>query len=210
MNKALLILNGKNFNKKKFLEITQSEKIFSIAVDGGINHIPNYKKNIDLHIGDMDSTKKDILLPLHIKKTLTFPKNKDFSDYHLALNFAFEKGYKHIDVFGYNGGRTDHFISIYESSVFFANKGINITLIGNDEKIYFKNKNFILNVPIGSTISIYSGTQKIKNLTLSGLQYLVKEYTLLRNFPIGLSNVATKKKIKITFTSGVIVLFLNS
>jgi thiamine pyrophosphokinase len=158
----------------------------------------------------MDSTQKHILPTLHIRKTKIFPKDKDFSDYHLALQYAFEHGHKDMFVFGYNGGRTDHFISIYESSVFFANKGINITLIGNNETIYFRNKSFDLDVPIGTTISIYSGTPNVENLTISGLQYTVSNYTLTRKIPIGLSNVTIEKKINISFDLGVIVLFLNS
>jgi len=209
MEKTLLILNGKNFNTKTFHTFTQSQDIFLIAVDGGINHIPDYKKPIDLHIGDMDSVQQHVLKTLRIKKSITFPTNKDFSDYHLALQFAFENGHKNIFVFSFNGGRTDHFISIYESSVFFAQKGLNITLVGNNEEILFKNKSFELEIPVETTVSIYSGTQQVENLTLSGLQYLVKNYTLTKNIPIGLSNVAIEKNIKVTFDTGVIVLCVN-
>ena len=122
---AILVLNGKEFNSKSFKDIYKDQ--FLIAVDGGINHIFNNfpETKIDLHIGDMDSCDASALENLSIEKTIKFPVEKDYSDYDLALEEAHILGYNNFIVFGAFGGRRDHFISNYETSIYFANKGFN-------------------------------------------------------------------------------------
>ena len=122
---AILVLNGKEFDSKSFKEIYKDQ--FLIAVDGGINHIYNNfpETKIDLHIGDMDSCDEKALENSTIEKTIKFPIEKDYSDYDLALEEAHLLGYTNFIVFGAFGGRRDHFISNYETSIYFANKGYN-------------------------------------------------------------------------------------
>ncbi|NOR44149.1 MAG: thiamine diphosphokinase [Candidatus Delongbacteria bacterium] len=122
---AILILNGKEFDSRSFKDIYKDQ--FLIAVDGGINHIFNNFPNtkIDLHIGDMDSCDQSAIDGLSIEKTIKFPVEKDYSDYDLALEEAYILGYNHFIVFGAFGGRRDHFISNYETSIYFTSKGLN-------------------------------------------------------------------------------------
>ena len=122
---AILILNGKEFDNVTFGKIYKDQ--FLIAVDGGINHIfknfPDIK--VDLHIGDMDSCDQSAVDGLSIEKTIKFPVEKDYSDYDLALEEAHILGYNNFIVFAAFGGRRDHFISNYETSIYFASKGLN-------------------------------------------------------------------------------------
>ncbi|MCK4979644.1 MAG: thiamine diphosphokinase [Candidatus Delongbacteria bacterium] len=122
---AILVLNGKEFDAVSFGKIYKDQ--FLIAVDGGINHIfnnfPNMK--VDLHIGDMDSCDQSAIDGLSIEKTIKFPHEKDYSDYDLALEEAHVLGYNNVIVFGAFGGRRDHFISNYETSIYFAGKSFN-------------------------------------------------------------------------------------
>ena len=122
---AILVLNGKEFDSKFFKEIYKDQ--FLIAVDGGINHIFNNfpEIKVNLHIGDMDSCDEKALENLSIEKTIKFPIEKDYSDYDLALEEAHILGYNNFIVFGAFGGRRDHFISNYETSIYFAGKGYN-------------------------------------------------------------------------------------
>jgi thiamine pyrophosphokinase len=122
---AILVLNGKEFDSRSFKEIYKDQ--FLIAVDGGINHIFNNfpETRINLHIGDMDSCDTKALENLTIEKTIKFPVEKVYSDYDLALEEAHILGYNNFIVFGAFGGRRDHFISNYETSIYFASKGLN-------------------------------------------------------------------------------------
>ena len=122
---AILILNGKEFDAVSFKRIYNNQ--FLIAVDGGINHVYNNfpDTKVDIHIGDMDSCDEVALKNLSIEKTIKFPVEKDYSDYDLALEEAHLLGYNNFIVFAAFGGRRDHFISNYETSIYFAGKGYN-------------------------------------------------------------------------------------
>lgn len=122
---AILVLNGKEFDAESFVNIYKDQ--FLIAVDGGINHIySNFPEiKIDLHIGDMDSCDNVIIERLSIDKTIKFPTEKDYSDYDLAIEEAHLLGYNNVIVFGAFGGRRDHFISNFETSIYFAGKSLN-------------------------------------------------------------------------------------
>ncbi|MBN2789245.1 MAG: thiamine diphosphokinase [Candidatus Delongbacteria bacterium] len=121
---AILVLNGKEFDANSFKKIYNDQ--FIIAVDGGINHIYKYFPDItvDLHIGDMDSCEQSALDNLSIAKTMKFPVEKDYSDYDLALEETHVLGYNNAIVFGAFGGRKDHFMSNFETSVYFAGKSL--------------------------------------------------------------------------------------
>ena len=205
--KTILILNSPEFNRNKFEKLIL-EKHFLVAVDGGINHIESCPKDIeiDLHIGDMDSCHKS---HHKVKERITFPVEKDFSDYYLALEEVSSMGFKEVFVFAGTGGRTDHFLAVYESSVSFAAKGLKLNLIGTKEELYFRNENFNMNFAIGTTVSIYSGQEKLTNLSLQGFKYLVTNYEMERKNPIGLSNLTTHETVSVNFNSGVAVMITN-
>ena len=71
--------------------------LFSIVVDGGINHLLDLKSSISL--GDQDST--------NLKLDQVIPKEKDFSDLSYGLKHI-PKGTEQINCYGLLGGRLDH------------------------------------------------------------------------------------------------------
>jgi hypothetical protein len=75
-----------------------------------------------IHIGDMDSSAPEIKVP--VLDTLIYPKDKDRSDFFLALEFAHMKKVNEVFVFAATGGRNDHFISNYDTNPLVAGKGI--------------------------------------------------------------------------------------
>lgn len=227
--KAVLILNSPEFNSKSFIDflsndLKKNDDIFFVIVDGGMNHFRNLKSEkierpiIDLFIGDMDSA-SDINYSLdstkiRINKEIVLDKNKDYSDYHFALMEMEKLGIEDIVVFAGIGGRIDHFMSIYESSILFCSKfNLSISLVGSDEFIFFRNKSFDLKRDIdlftinnsiiesNNTVSIFSGTEKVTNLSLAeGFKFKVDNFSLERNNPIGLSNVILDvNKLNISF-----------
>ena len=81
-----------------------------IGADAGVSHLLKYKLHPTLAIGDFDSLcDLEILDDLKIKK---YPSRKDQTDTQLALEYAINKGYDEIDIYGVTGGRIDHFFSI--------------------------------------------------------------------------------------------------
>ncbi len=212
---ALLILNSPDFNSVAFMKMIDNSinRFYIVVVDGGMNHYLNLieKGNtlpkIDLFVGDMDSVEKHRLdsdkHQLKIDKVKTLNKDKDYSDYHVTLSMITNVNISRIVVFAGIGGRVDHFISNYESSILFSSKyDFKISLIGEKENIYFRNRSFTLKdlefdfgnekeIKIGNRlISLFSGTEQVTNLSLSdGFKYRTSSYNLRRDDPIGLSNI---------------------
>lgn len=203
---ALIILNGKGFNKKEFLN-SFSDNSLIIAVDGGIRHIEGLDVPPVIHIGDMDSSAPEVKVP--VKDTEIFPSDKNFSDFHLALEYAQKKKVSEVLVFAAAGGRNDHFLSNYETAVSFTEKGLKITFIGLYENIYFIGRSEKFNFPKNSTVSIFSGTEVTEKVMLKGFRYETSGVDLYRNTPLGLSNVTVSDSQSVSLKSGVLAVIFN-
>ncbi|PIE78744.1 MAG: thiamine diphosphokinase [Candidatus Delongbacteria bacterium] len=201
--KIAIFLNSPSFNSNHSDLNLGFEYI--VAVDGGIKHTLNRNFEIDLHLGDMDSSPKNIG---KVKKREVFPVDKDFSDFYLALERV--KRGSDIYIFGAIGGRVDHFLSNYDTAISFTNKFNFIKFCGNNEDMIFTSKSIDLNIDVGKTISIFSGSDKLTNLSLKGFKYEVEDVELLRSFPLGLSNVVKSESQEIKFESGVSVVVVNN
>lgn len=208
---AIIILNGRNFYRRGFLSALDKEPEFVIAADGGLKYLEGMAVPPVIHIGDMDSSSPEVKVP--VKDTLIYPVDKDRSDFFLALEFAYKKKIDEVVVFAATGGRSDHFISNYDSAVDFSSKGMKIIFSGSKEDIFFlpciAPKEYEFNFRKGSTVSIFSGSEKLDGLTVSGFKYPADKICLKRSVPVGLSNVCTDSTQKISFGNGVLVLTYN-
>jgi thiamine pyrophosphokinase len=209
--KAILVLNGKNFYRKGFLTALKNKADLVIAVDGGICHLEDLEVPPVIHIGDMDSSAPGV--KVFVKDTIIFPADKDRSDFFLALDHAYKNKVGEVYVFAATGGRSDHFISNYETAVYYASKGMKITFSGEEEEICFlpciAPDGYEFKFPAGSTVSVFAGSDECRGVTLEGFKYGLKNEVLCRNIPLGLSNVCTDKMQSIRFESGVLVLIYN-
>ena len=78
-----------------------------IGVDHGVEEL--LKQNIKpiFTVGDFDSLKdRKSLRNLNLK---VLPVRKDETDTQEAIEYAIEKGYEDIELYGVTGGRLDHF-----------------------------------------------------------------------------------------------------
>lgn len=209
MNKfdAVIVLAGPEFDRLSFQEL--EKPFFLIAVDGGLNHLKHCELEVDVHIGDMDSFFEDKNLP-KVNDVFKFSSEKDYSDFQLAIDYLYQRNYKNIATFASTGGRVDHLIQLYETSVEYCSKGIEITAFGQNEVIYFTTKELQLNnleKPV--TISIFAGSTVCTGVSYSGMKYPLKDYTLKRSQPLGLSNQSTSQTVTINHREGVLVVVVN-
>lgn len=211
IEKAILVLNGQNFCISGFLTALEKYPDFVIAADGGIHHLEGLNVPPVIHIGDMDSSVPDLKVP--VRDTIIYPVDKDRSDFFLALDFVSKKNVKDVVIFAAGGGRRDHFISNYETAADFASRGMKITFFGEEEDIFFlpctAPHAYEFRFPEGSTVSVFSGTEKCNGVTIDGFKYPLRNEVLKRNTPVGLSNLTVKETQKINFENGVIVVIFN-
>src|ERR1700733_5611288 len=108
-NQALVVTNG---DLSDFTQVNKLRKKCDILIasDGASLHLHNLQIIPDVVIGDFDSSP----FPRHRitqTKYIKFPRDKDFTDTELALDYAKSLGYKNIILTGLNGTRVDHVLA---------------------------------------------------------------------------------------------------
>lgn len=141
-----LIITGGNTNKEFIQNLLQEnnfEKI--IAADRGLEILNKINVTPDYIIGDFDSVHKEILEKYKNIPITYLKPEKDFTDTHMALKLAFEKGSKEITMAGAIGTRMDHSIANIHILKEALEKNIDAEIIDENNKIKLINQNTKIN-----------------------------------------------------------------
>lgn len=207
MKYAILFFNGELRGSKKFFQkFFFSYKPDIFCADGGANLCKNLNLIPKEIWGDLDSISDENLSffknnNVIIKK---FPKEKDFTDSELILNYLEEKNYKEIFCIGALGGSIDH--ELTNINLLFKYK--NLTFLSEEETLFKINegidgkKEIIFKESKGKKISFIIFSEKVENLTLSGFKYNIENKNFKRGHSTLISNIIEKNFAKITFDSG--------
>lgn len=155
-----------------------------IGVDRGTEKLLEQRITPSFAIGDFDSITHPEILDT-ITEIQTLPVRKDDTDTQAAVEWAIEKGFDEIDIYGATGGRLDHFIAVL--ILLELHKDIKIRIIDEQNEI-------LLLTP--GTHKITSGGYKYFSLfaldkaavTITGAEYNVTDLLILRKNPLGCSN----------------------
>lgn len=167
-----------------------------ICADSGYDTAKRLKLNVDIVVGDFDSTFfADELLSLgYVARN----RDKDESDTELALRLL-DKGDTY-DLIGGGEGRCDHFIAIL--SLFYSYPAPKVWYT-NRETLYFVNGKFEIESRIGTVISIIPVEYDKKVVVNSdGLVWPLVDFEISSS-NISLSNRADKDKVKLISTGPV-------
>ncbi len=178
---------------------------FIIAADSGLDTLAGYGYKPDLVMGDMDSLQDSTLLSeLPSDKILKFPKDKDFTDTELALNYLHEKGYRDIYLIGGGGGRLDHTIALYS---LFSREMSPLMWVTQKEKIFLVKEHISVKIKKNSMISFFPVGKKNCKMTSRGLKWELNGL----NWEIGdsgISNRALEETIDINMLSGKLMMII--
>ncbi len=190
-------------------------KVKLICADSGA-HLIYPEISSDYLIGDLDSISPEILQIINKSKTriIKYPREKDFTDFHLALTFALslKPAIDEITVFGGLSGRLDQTLAnIYTAACFSMEHGIKISIHENNTSLYLLNSHFKKlkltdEIKSGDTVSLrplfYDTTVK----SASGLKYGLINDTLRAADTRGVSNEVIADKISLEIRSGELIL----
>lgn len=178
--KRCFIIGGGNFDGF-FDQVTDCDLV--IAADKGYKYAKEAGILPDYVIGDFDSTKKP-----DFKNIIALNPIKDFTDTVAAIDFAIEKGYKEIIIYGGLGGRESHTISNIKSMFYYKKKGVDIKLKAAGKEIFIIDRDFSYDYcGIDFYVSIFSLTEK-SILDIKGLFYELEDYTMANDDALGVSN----------------------
>ena len=134
-------------------------------------------------------------------------KEKDFTDTSVALNLAIEKGSKNITIIGAIGTRIDHTIANIHILKETLNKNIKAKIINEKNEIELLNKETKIEKDNRyKYISIIPFTDTVTGLTITGMKYHLKNYTLQIGTSLGVSNEQIENYAKIQIRTGIIIL----
>ncbi len=182
-NRRCVIVAAGEVGRFSFIGNNISEDDFVIAADAGYLTLLKADIKPDLIVGDFDSAD----LPETDIETIALNPVKDCTDTEFAVETAVKRGYNDILILGALGGRVDHSFANIVLTAQFKNKGVNITLINENTKIYaLKNETRTLK-KANTYVSVFSFGSEC-TVTLEGMFYPLKEYRLSPFSALGVSN----------------------
>ncbi|EGV10191.1 thiamine diphosphokinase [Parvimonas sp. G1425] len=209
MKIAYIFFNGKLLgNKNYFKNFFMMNKGDIYCADGGTNLC--YELNLIPNEiwGDLDSINKDILNFYKVKNVIIkeFSKDKDFTDSELILKFIKDKNYDKIYCIGALGGNLDHELT----NINLMFKYDNLYFLKETEILFKIERKFEFNNLLNTKISFIPFSEEIKNLTLSGFKYDVKNIDLKKGDSLCISNIIESNSAKISFEKGKILCVIKS
>ena len=167
---------------------------FVICADSGYDRAKAFGITPDIVIGDMDSTcEKEIPF-----EKITYPVRKDFTDSELAVNYAKEKGFDAVLMFGMIGTRMDHSLA----NISLLSQLDDAVIIDANNEIYFADGKFTLSGKIGDTISIIPYKEDILVAKSKGLDYPLLNTTIKCGTTLGVSNAMIENECEIEIEKG--------
>jgi len=183
---------------------------YIICTDGGYDIAVSQHIRPDLILGDFDSIRSPLPEDIEIKR---FEPEKDFTDLDLALKTAAELGASNVSVIGGIGGRLDHtvanlqLLSAYSKSfdklAFYDGSTECFTLDGDGRN------HALIHEKYNSYISIFSLSEKCTGITFEGVKYPLREHTLTRDFPLGVSNEFKEKDAVLSLKDGTLLVIIT-
>jgi thiamine pyrophosphokinase len=210
--KTLIISGGQI--KREFLQnfVLENKFEYVIGVDKGIEMCFECKIIPSILMGDFDSLSDEILnyyennTDIKIKR---FKPEKDDTDTQMAIRFAIQSGSTQIAIVGATGSRIDHLLGNIQALSMALENNVECYLIDSNNKIMLLNKGIEIKKEqqYGAFISLLALTNQVTKLTLTGVKYPLKEYTLTnQSGGFGVSNEVVEDIAKITFQTGILIM----
>lgn len=200
--KRCFIIGGGNFDGF-FDDITDNDLV--IAADKGLDFAKKSNLKIDYAIGDFDSTTKP-----DFSNIIALNPIKDITDTVASIDFAIDKGYKDIIIYGGLGGRDSHTISNIKSMLYYKKKGIDIRLKACGKEIFVIDSDFSYKYQKRDFyVSIFSLTEK-SILNIEGLFYELDNYEMKNDDSLGVSNETKGCDFEIKVKEGILLVIFEN
>jgi len=204
--RALIFTGGEMKDYQRYIEYMDKSDLI-ICADSGVCHA--IKMGIKPHIlvGDMDSIDLEELEEIKNSgiEVRTFPREKDFTDTQLALELALERGADKAVVLGGWGNRPDHSIANMFLMVEYKNRGLEVTLAGDNWEMFLIDGEKEILGKKGDILSLIPLSAKVSGVETINLYYPLKDETLLMGPARGISNVLLSERASVKIKKGLLL-----
>lgn len=202
--KSVLIIAGFNGETKNFLKKEAASHDFILALDGGADIALNAGILPDMAVGDLDGISARAKAKIGKEKLFKITR-QDNTDMEKGLDFCKVIKPQKITVVCAVGGRLDFTLGNFISLLNYA-KYFDIEVKSADFSVYPLVKGGSFKVRKGATVSLIAFSD-IKNITLSGLKYSLKNETL-KPSQRAVSNIALQDRFTVGFDKGKLLLII--
>ena len=205
-NKVLIITGG--HTEEALLRVLMEQEQFQmvIAADSGLAIADRLELELDHIVGDFDSISEEVLLKHRRKSTPvdTYPREKDKTDTHIAVELALRNNATSIVIAGATGSRMDHVMANIHLLLLPMQVGVSAAMIDTNNKIYLKNKSFMLekSKQYGDYVSLLPFTEQVNGLTLKGFKYPLDHIILEAGSSLGISNEILEDVAQVEISDG--------
>lgn len=172
---------------------------YVIAADGGLLCLQKLKLEPDMIMGDFDSLgfipEGDNVIQHEVMKNDT--------DMMLAVKKALEMGYHKIKIYGGTGGRIDHTFSNIQTMLYASRKGASIEMIDSTNTYHVITDGEIhLTGESQRGFSVFALGGIAHKVNIKDAMYLLHDFELTSDNPIGTSNSFIGKEVTISVEKG--------
>ncbi len=200
--KAIIFCGGR-IEDYSYIDIEKDD--FIICADGGFRHAEVMKITPDIIIGDNDSWGKGYPDGIEV---ISCPSKKDYTDTERCIDYAIEKGYTKIDIYGGLGGRLDHEYSNYCLLAYALEKGVKVKLINKHNEIWMEDKPLKIEKGDKKYVSFFPYGGEVKDFSVKGLKYEGENMTLMADSTLTVSNEFINSHAEVSFKDGILLVML--
>lgn len=184
-----------------------NEADYLICADGGARHAECAGVTPDLVIGDFDTLSPEEMESLAGQgiELVRLPRDKDYSDTHLALLKALELGYKKITMLACLGGRADHALANIMLLALPAARDIDLRIMDEQQEVFLIHRRRSVKGKAGDTLSLLPLSEKVTGIKTEGLLYQVPHGMFQMGIPNGISNSMLAPEVSIEVEEGLLV-----
>lgn len=201
--KALVFLGG-DFPSEQLIRRSMDGASKIYCADSGFDALIPLGIRPDMVIGDMDSLSEEGKILLEREK-INYRKlnpEKDETDTYTVLRQALRDGVTEMVLFGAVGNRQDHQLATFYLLEFLNQKGCRGMILDDGNSIlYGEEESIILPREYYDYLSIIPISEEV-TVSTEGCYYEIKNTTLYRNYPRGVSNRWVRDPAVITIEKG--------
>lgn len=177
-----------------------------ICADGGYALAKAAGIKASLVLGDFDSGSPPDDTPWQ-----RVPPEKDDTDTMLCLKHAIKAGAEDILLVGGMGGRLDHTLSNLQTLAYASKRGVRAAWCARGQYLFLlegPQETFVAH-PGNGYLSLLAFSPKCTGVCVSGVAYPLDGATLTSDFPLGVSNVITGARAKVSVVEGTLAVIVS-
>lgn len=181
-----------------------------IAVDAGMDFLYHSKITPDVILGDFDSVDQEVFEYFENQpyiEVISLDPEKDDTDTEHAIHYAIDSGATKIIILGGTGNRIDHLLGNISLLGIGLQEGIEIEMIDANNRIRMINQpiTILKEEQLGKYLSLIPYSEKVKNITLTGVKYPLENAVIGGFNARGVSNEIVGDEAVISFSEGILI-----